>query len=56
VIKFGGDPDLVLFEHFGVKPRGAGVVHVLQDIELVVVRDFLPVGGVVFTILAKMAR
>jgi hypothetical protein len=53
VSKFGGDAGVVLFECFRVKPREAGIVHMLQDGGLVVVRDMLLISKV-FTRLTEL--
>jgi hypothetical protein len=53
VSKFGGDAGVVLFEHFSIEPCEAGIVHVLQDGGLIVVRDMLPISEV-FTRLTEL--
>ncbi len=42
----GGDAGVVLIEHFGIKPRNAGIAHMLQDGALITVRDMLPISDV----------
>jgi hypothetical protein len=53
VSKFRGDAGVVLFEHFGIKSNKAGIVHMLQDDVLIVVRDMLAISEV-FTRLTEL--
>ena len=51
--KFRGDAGVVLFERFSVQPREASLVHVLQNGELVIIWDVLPISEM-FTSLTKL--